>query len=205
MPRPVAVRDAGAACLARGRQWPQGGAGCTAAPARGRKPPPAWNTLERRAGGMGDAPPRRAQRRGNAARHGWCLLRCAGCWTERKPRGCDGKAYRELPGSEWVSRFAKTGHRKPDRAYQRHRSERSVPLAAPADEAFFLRRLLSARHDARQVTADVLRDCNGVQAWACEHPIFRGVAAGIAWASHPQQTDRNSGLEQMTDVKSGNQ
>jgi hypothetical protein len=30
MPRPVAVRDAGAACLAGGRQWPQGGAGCTA-------------------------------------------------------------------------------------------------------------------------------------------------------------------------------
>ena len=86
MPRPVAVRDAGAACLAGGRQWPQGGAGCTAAPARGRKPPPAWNSRARRAGGMGDAPQSRAQRRGNAARHGRCSLRCAGCWTERNPR-----------------------------------------------------------------------------------------------------------------------
>ncbi len=36
MPHPVAVRDAGAACLAKGRQWPQGGAGCMVAPARGR-------------------------------------------------------------------------------------------------------------------------------------------------------------------------
>jgi hypothetical protein len=35
MPHPVAVRDAGAACLARGQQWPQGGAGCMAAPATG--------------------------------------------------------------------------------------------------------------------------------------------------------------------------
>jgi hypothetical protein len=86
MPRPVAVRDAGAACLAGGRQWPQGGAGCTAAPARGRKPPPAWNSRARRAGGMGDAPQSRAQRRGNAARHGRCSLRCAGCWTKRNPR-----------------------------------------------------------------------------------------------------------------------
>jgi transposase InsO family protein len=86
MPRPVAVRDAGAACLARGRQWPQGGAGCTAAPARGREPPPAWNSRARRAGGMGDAPQSRAQRRGNAARHGRCSLRCAGCWTELNPR-----------------------------------------------------------------------------------------------------------------------
>ena len=83
MPRPVAVRDAGAACLAGGRQWPQGGAGCTAAPARGREPPPAWNSRARRAGGMGDAPQSRGQRRGNAARHGRCSLRCAGCWTER--------------------------------------------------------------------------------------------------------------------------
>jgi hypothetical protein len=86
MPRPVAVRDAGAACLAGGRQWPQGGAGCTAAPARGREPPPAWNSRARRAGGMGDAPQSRAQRRGNAARHGRCSLPCAGCWTERNPR-----------------------------------------------------------------------------------------------------------------------
>jgi hypothetical protein len=86
MPRPVAARDAGAACLAGGRQWPQGGAGCTAAPARGREPPPAWNSRARRAGGMGDAPQSRAQRRGNAARHGRCSLRCAGCWTKRNPR-----------------------------------------------------------------------------------------------------------------------
>jgi hypothetical protein len=86
MPRPVAVRDAGAACLAGGRQWPQGGAGCTAGPARGREPPPAWNSRARRAGGMGDAPQSRAQQRGNAARHGRCSLRCAGCWTERNPR-----------------------------------------------------------------------------------------------------------------------
>jgi hypothetical protein len=65
----------------RGRQWPQGGAGCTAAPARGRKPPPAWNSRARRAGGMGDAPQSRAQWRGNAARHGRSSLRCAGCWA----------------------------------------------------------------------------------------------------------------------------
>ena len=91
MPRPVAVRDAGAACLARGRQWPQGGAGCTAAPARGREPPPAWNSRARRAGDMGDAPQSRAQRRGNAARHGRFSLRCAGCWTKRNSREANAR------------------------------------------------------------------------------------------------------------------
>jgi hypothetical protein len=82
---PCGVRDAGAACLAKGQQWPQGGAGCTAAPARGRKPRPACNTRKGRAGGMGDAPPRRAQRRERGEARA-VLLRCAGCWTERNPQ-----------------------------------------------------------------------------------------------------------------------
>jgi len=150
MPHPVAVRDAGAACPAKGRQWPQGGAGCTAAPARGRKRPPAWNTRKRRVGGMGDAPQSRAQLRGNEAKHGRCLQRCVGCWTERNPqeecmrefRACD--SMESSPASTGMqpafqTGFAILGFRSPKKLQDMTRRKsrarigttRAAPCASP--------------------------------------------------------------------------
>jgi hypothetical protein len=76
MPHPVAVRDAGAACLAKGPQWPQGGAGCMAAPAHGAENGHRVGTLAQ--GALAARPAfRRGARSGAGTRRGTGGAHCA--------------------------------------------------------------------------------------------------------------------------------